>query len=286
MSKHLIAFALSAFAILMAVITKANAQTPNSAITVSQPEAVKDAQPQKLSVLVDLGSTSNLESPESAASQQSTTADFNFVYTLNPDWTLRVNQSFTQTHSGLQDFAVNNGSLSASFRKIRLDRDNELGFSGKLILPVNEEDREQKSFRAAIAPRVTLSTKKSLAGKALSITSYIEGLKNSHAFERTNTGEANLSYRGRVLAAAELELNSTFSAGVSAYYQAGRTYSGALRTGYSLAQEVSARFGAATSIYVSHENGGNPLGANGTDYNIEIADARTSTVSLGLRTKF
>lgn len=270
----------------MAMISKANAQTPNSSVAVSQSEVLETAKTQKFFVLVDLGSTSNLEKPESSAADQSSTADFTFVHSLNDDFTLQFNQSLTQTHSGLEKFAANNGSLSASFRKIPLDRDNQLGLSAKLILPINEEDREEKSFRGALAPRVTLTTKKSLAGKAVTLTSYVDVLKNSHKFERTNAGEANLNYRARVLASADVELNETFTASIAGYYQAGRTYQNALRTGYSFLQEISAKLGQDISVYTSHENGGNPLGANGTDLNIEIADARTSTVSLGLRTKF
>lgn len=277
MSKHLLAFILSVIAVLFASLTRAqtNSVNVNSATSEIKKESA-------LSLSLDASTSSDLEEEASSTSTRSSALDATLSYKFSENFKLGINQSVTQKTTGLQETTFSNTALIATFKKFAVNNDLSLIPSARVFLPTNKSDREDASLQGAASARLTAIQKLN----AISLTGYIDGLVNSHKFETKADRSANLSNRLRLLVSAELAVTDKISVSGTAFYQAGRTYEDALRTAFSLSQDISYSFTEKTSVYFSHTNDGSALEANGTDSSIDIADNRESVLTLGLITKF
>lgn len=286
MSKHLIAFLLSLLAWLVASSARAQSTNAYSAsVSTKKVESLKTVKEKALTLAIDLSGTTDLEKTDSAESTRATTLGLGLNYKINQDYLLLLAQAISYSNNGSYAVEASNTVLAFSAKPIKLSEVTHLTPLVKALLPTNEDNREYDSFRGAAAASLTL-VHKTYLGVPLTISLSEELLKNVHEFESNAGNKANLSYRARTVGSFAFELGDHLDLSLSASYDAGRTYQEALRTAFKASQELSYKFTKSTSTYLSHSNGGDALGANGTESQIKIADDRTSTVSLGFRTVF
>lgn len=282
-SKHLIAFLLSAIAILFASASRAQS---NAASVSAKQNQVSIEKQSALKLDLSLYASSDLEKEASTTVNRSTTLELNATYDLNKDYTLGLLQELSQALAGAQDLTASNTVLSISKSAYKFDNQLSLAPKFKVYLPTNEEDRDSDSLQGAMAASLSLIKKTQVASLPTQLSLAAEALKNSHQFETTAASEANLSYRGRISAIAELNLSQKAKFILASYYQAGRTYQNALRSAFYLAQELDYEFSENFTGFLTHENGGDALRANGRSSNVSIIDDRASVVSLGFKTSY
>ncbi len=283
MSKHLIAFLLSLLAWLIASNVKA--QSTGATISTKKVDSLKAVKENPLSLSVDFSGTTDLEATESSESTRSTDLGLKANYQINKDNALSLSQAISYTNNGAYKVTAANTSIGAKFKTFKINEETSLTPSSKILLPTNEENREFDSFRGAAALALSLSYKTHL-GAPVTFALSEEILKNVHEYESNAGNKANLSFRSRTAGALAFEFGQSVGLSLASTYDAGRTYQNALRTAFSVSQELSYKFTEKASTYISHSNGGDARGANGTDSQIKVADDRTSTISIGFRTIF
>jgi len=252
--------------ILMAM-AKARAQAVN-AVNIDQIRSDKG----KIKWLVDLSTGGGLQN-EKVSGAERTSALVATAITGGMQFTAAM----TYNHVGRIGAQLENSV--AMINGPRLARSDSLTLITQLrgILPTNKIDREENSFRGAASARIA-------ALLPMQGIIFLDALKNHHEFDRTATGEANLSYRARVAGGLTYDISPKLFLSGFAFYQAGETYLGDLRTRFHFEQELSLDLGKSRgSVYLSHSNAGDALRANGLDSNIEMFNGYTSSISIGFR---
>lgn len=180
---------------------------------------------------------------------------------------------------------LSNAKLSFSHSAIRLTQDTSLLAGAGLRLPTNVEDRKLKSYNGAayIAPQ--LLTNWSPSGFTFTTLYRLEAQKNSHYWDRTASGAANLSYSVVNYLGVEHYLTEHISILVDGDYTYARTYQNSLRTNFSVGKSITyeapsgaSRLGTATAPM--------PCWPMVRTTNIKAFDEKTSAVYINTRIVF
>lgn len=261
------------FILILLALAKARAQT--GVISTSAQNTTQAPISSEFKGSFDISTTGNLSDAETSDGERSSSIEMTVSHKR-----LSVSFGGTAEHSGAKNSDLNNTVLTYSAEPIVLDSLDTVQLSARGLFATNESDREEASLRGGVSGRVAYNYKSNYSF-------HLDVLKSLHKFDRSNLGSANTSYRGRVVATALFPLARSIELSLYAHYQAGRTYTDALRTSFRLDQEISFSLNDKRgSIYVAHSNSGNALGADGEDSAVEVFDQNTSVLSAGYRNLF
>ena len=269
------------------VVSERGTASAGLSSTSTKISTVQPALTDNMSLALDLSQSSNQFAEDQAEAERSTDLEIVLSKKLQSGDKLAASVAVSHSNTGFEDTTVSNTTIAYSLKSQQIDRDNSYVYSGRVILPTNEAQREDASFQGGVSARAALTSKKQLAGKPLTVNTFIDGLKYAHQFATNADGEGNMDYRVRVYSGASVDVSEKVSVGLEGYYQAGQTTQGALKARFLLAQELAytpKKDGA--TVYMAHSNDGNALGPNGEDSNIEAFDSTTSVFSAGVRASF
>ena len=276
-----------AYATLLGLVVAQNASAQNTSTTSTTLSTVQPALTDNVSVALDLSQSSNQFEEEQADAERTTDLEIAVSKTLASGNKIAAVAAVSHNNTGFNDTTLSNTTVAYSLKSKQIDRDNSYVYSGRVILPTNEEGREDKSFRGGASLRAALTTKKQLLGKPLAVVSFVDALQYVHKFVTNADGGGNMDYRVRFYSGATVNITEKVSFGLEGYYQAGETTQGALKTRFLLAQELSyTPVENGATMYMAHTNDGNALGPNGVDSNIEAFSSTTSVYTAGVRASF
>ena len=239
----------------------------------------------KLEVAATIYAESTLHNPDSVDRSAESRINLAASYPLSDKIRSALSVSAIQGLDTAQKTYLSNAKLSFSHSAIRLTQDTSLLAGAGLRLPTNVEDRKLKSYNGAayIAPQ--LLTNWSPSGFTFTTLYRVEAQKNSHYWDRTASGAANLSYSVVNYLGVEHYLTEHISILVDGDYTYARTYQNSLRTNFSVGESITYE-APKWSLTLGHSNGADALLANGQDYNIKAFDEKTSAVYINTRIVF
>lgn len=257
-------------------------QSAPTAVTTRVSDLNQITQKKNWGAVLQLSTSSNFKDPNSADVNSSTNLMIRPQVKFNEKYALAARTDITHTNIGAQDTQLGNTQVLLIRSPIEIADYTRLKLSAQGILPTDERLRKDDTFNGGVGLIAGVDREWLLLGRDFIVEYSFNALKNSHQYETNASNQANLSYRVRNTVTAEYFLMKKISFSTTVYYQAGRTYQNALRTGFFVGEDLSYYASEKLIFNLSHSNLGNALAANGMDTNIRLYDQASSTFEAGL----
>lgn len=205
-------------------------------------------------------------------------------YKLTSEYQVSLSMGLMQDFERNERAQVTNFRLSLAHVPVRITEDSYLIPVVGVRLPTNVLDRKENSYNGSALAEGTILTNWRVANVNFTTVYGAYLLKNFHTWEQAASHAANLSYSVRNYFGIEKYIIADkLSILFDGDYTYAETYTGSMRTLFSLSQSITYEYSRQFSVTAGHSNGGDALKANGRDYDISVYDGNTSTVYAYVR---
>jgi hypothetical protein len=279
---RLVSFCLSIVAVALTGFA-ANAQSASTSVSAPLPENPSAAK--KFSLIARISASSDLEETKNAEHSQGGSLD------IRPSMRISSKSTLAGIFLGEYDSVTGNSkmlnsSIAIARDPIKLTNDDDLKFSGFLVLPTEEDARLKATLRGGAGLTAGIAHRFAILGKASTFSYTASAVKNVHEYTRTNARVANLSHRLRNLVNLDVAMTKKITLSAGGYYQVGQTYDNVVKEIFVADQSVAYALNEQYSVELSHSNDGGVFEANGRDWNAELYDSRNSEIGVSLTGAF
>ena len=269
---------MKSFILGVALLAQTQMSAAQTTSVAQIPEAAKAAKTQKLHILFNLETSSNMYREDSVDREASTDFLLNPSYQLTDRYSLAAKSMISKEETGARNTTVSNTSISLKMKGIEIGKNASLSHSLTGILPTNEEARKTDRFQGAVA------IGNGIGFRFLNVDSkyVITVQKNVHEFTVNADDSPNVEYSLKHDLSFDIELTPKLSLSPSGYYRTGWTYHNFTRNSYGLGLDLNFEAAKDFVIYVGSGNEGAAYKANGTESNIKAFDQNTSVLRAGL----
>lgn len=165
-----------------------------------------------------------------------------------------------------------------ALRDKTLNSELSLKQTGLLILPFSKHSQYEKNLSASILLAEKIIYQPVLI-KKLSLELNLSIGKNFHKFNLSESGSPLVNYFYQLGIGVNYLISNSVNASINSQYTQSKSYQNSTFESYTISESIQYEFSERFSISLTHSNGGNPIRANGQDYNIEIINDQSSTLS-------
>jgi hypothetical protein len=275
---------LPIFFILLVIATVESRADDASGTNSVQIQEIKDqaeAAPKKFELTMAAEYSSNLMSNSNPDKDADASLIIKPVYAFSEKTNLAARVDLIQDFDSDKTTKASNTALI--LQPTKMDLNKEISFTPNLAisLPTDKTQRYQDSYRGTFSLRPTVDYVPSkIPGLTLSNGIFLSRLFHGYEFKRDYSANNEYSIRNRLIVAYEWK--DKWSLELTNDYVRAWTYKGYANDAFYFAQELAYQFIKNSAVYVSHKNEGSARGPNNNGDNVEIYNAKSSYVSLGL----